>query len=427
MALDLSAILSDRLGPGTKGLPLCAGTMTLGDIGNAGWNLLADDLPMPVAVVRRTTVARNALAMQRYLARSGALFAPHGKTTMCPQLFDRQLEAGAWGITVATIAQAALCHAIGVPRVLIANEITGDAEAAMLAALCAARPEWRCYVLVDSARGADCLQRAFAAAPQAPAANLLIEIGFPGGRCGVRSLAEASALAEHVVAQDRLKLCGIEGYEGLVVTGDAQADAAWVRDYLAVLVAAARLIDTKCPRAAGEKMVLSAGGSVYYDLVAGLAREGLAADMVVRSGCYLTQDSGFYARAMADIAAREGDAPRLANALNIWARVLSVPEPGRAILSAGKRDVSHDVDLPVPELVFRAGAHRTPQPIMGWTIAKLSDQHAFAEAAPDATALRVGDLVALGISHPCTTFDKWHVLLEVDDDYRVVGGLKTFF
>ncbi len=114
--------------------------------------------------------------------------------------------------------------------------------------------------------------------------------------------------------------------------------------------------------------------------------------------------------------------------MEVRARVLSHPESSRAILGAGKRDLSHDIDLPVPVKTFRPGTDTAPQPIHGWRIAQLSDQHAFALADPDgATPLAIGDMVALGISHPCTTFDRWPLMYEVDDDYAVIGGLRTFF
>jgi D-serine dehydratase len=93
----------------------------------------------------------------------------------------------------------------------------------------------------------------------------------------------------------------------------------------------------------------------------------------------------------------------------------------------GKRDVSYDVDMPRPIAWYRAGVHERPLVAPAeWRITKLNDQHAYVEL-PAQADLRVGDLVGCGISHPCTTFDKWSLLIEVDDAYDVVGGLRTFF
>ena len=91
----------------------------------------------------------------------------------------------------------------------------------------------------------------------------------------------------------------------------------------------------------------------------------------------------------------------------------------------GKRDVAHDLTLPFPRLVFRPGVDRTPRPLPdGVAVTALNDQHAFMTAP---ATLAVGDMIGCAISHPCTTFDKWRFLPVVDDDYRVVDAVTTFF
>jgi len=35
--------------------------------------------------------------------------------------------------------------------------------------------------------------------------------------------------------------------------------------------------------------------------------------------------------------------------------------------------------------------------------------------------------VCLGISHPCTAFDKWQLIPVVDEEYRIVDVVRTFF
>jgi D-serine dehydratase len=149
---------------------------------------------------------------------------------------------------------------------------------------------------------------------------------------------------------------------------------------------------------------------------------------VLRSGCYVTHDSGFYRELLSrmDDRAAVGQPPRLRPALEVWARVISRPQPDLAIVMMGKRDVSFDIHLPHATRWFREGAHTAPQAIDGVVTAKLADQHGFLTLVPDAD-LAVGDLLGFEISHPCTTFDKWSVLLEVDESYAVLGGLKTFF
>ena len=428
MPLDLAPLLRAPLPPGTKGLPLTQPGFAAADIAAQDWRLFTD-LPMPVAVIKRSAADGNIRAMQRYLAAAGARIAPHGKTTMCPQLFERQLDEGAWGITVANVTQAALCRQIGVPRILIANELGGAAEAAMLAEFCAGAGAPEIYSLVDSAATVDLLDDAFARAGGAPA-RVLLEMGMAGGRTGVRSIADGVAVARLVAARDHVTLAGAEAYEGLIVTGDSAADARAVRAFLADFVALTERLRAEGLFADAGDVLITAGGSAYYDLVALLLAAGRDAvsTVVLRSGCYVTHDVGFYAGHGDAIAERAllGPPPAFTNALEVWTRVQSVPEPGLAILSAGKRDLSYDIDLPRPLACHTADGLGA---IAGWAVEKLSDQHAFfrATAPGTATPLAVGDLVALGISHPCTTFDKWSLLLEVDDDYRVIGGLRTFF
>lgn len=428
MTLALVPLLNAPLAAGTKGLPLVKPGFAAADIGAQNWRLFTD-LPMPVAVIKASAVNGNIRAMQRYLAAAGAHIAPHGKTTMCPQLFERQLDEGAWGITVATVSQAALCRQVGVPRILIANELGGAVEAAMLAELCAGADAPEIYVLVDSPAAVRLLDRAFARLDGSPA-RLLLEMGMEGGRTGVRSIEDGVAVGRLAASLDHVVLAGVEAYEGLIVTGDSEADARAVRAYLTDFLALTDRLREENLFADPGNVLITAGGSAYYDLVALLLAAGHdeASTVVLRSGCYVTHDVGFYA-GHGDAAARRallGPPPAFANALEVWTRVQSVPEPGLAILSAGKRDLSHDIDLPRPLLCHTANG---VGPITGWAVEKLSDQHAFFRAATPETAtpLAVGDLVALGISHPCTTFDKWPLILEVDDDYRVVGGLRTFF
>ncbi|RSY79369.1 hypothetical protein DAH66_17550 [Sphingomonas koreensis] len=432
MALDLAFALDVALPPGTKGLPAVPPGFTLADIAGAGWNVLAGDLPMPVAILKRSALDANIAAMQAYAARHGASLAPHGKTSMSPQLFARQLDAGAWGITVATAAHAALCDRAGAQRILIANQLAGEAEVALVATLAARSPDRAFHVLVDSAEGAALLQQGFERAGGGARIRVLIELGHAGGRTGVRSVEQGVALARTVVGLDRLTLVGIEGYEGLMVGDDPAADAQRVDAYLEQLVALLAAVRGE-GLFAGDRILLTAGGSAYYDLVArrfGALDDG-AVDLLLRSGCYVTHDTGFYARHRANAQSRAalGPPPRLVNALEVWTRVQSMPEPGLAILTAGKRDLSYDIELPRPIAFLAAGAVHAPQPIEGWQISALSDQHAFLvrDSGGEATPLQIGDLIGLGISHPCTTFDKWQVLFEVSDDYAVIGGLKTFF
>ena len=427
--MRLSDIANVRLAPGTKGLPLDGSMERLGDLAGRGLNLLRGDLPMPVAVLKRSALDNNLEVMQAYIERVGVKLAPHAKTTMCPQLFARQLSHGCWGLSVATMTQFKVCHDLGVERLILANQLVGRSEIAGLARLWATTPEREYYVLVDSSQGAKAIADTFSHFSGAPPARLLIEMGMPNGRCGVRTLEEGLALARFIQSLPHVELHGVEGYEGLIVSDHAAHDAAAVSDYLGNLLRLYELLLAESLFADPDQIIVSAGGSAYFDLVAHVLSGGSKALVpIVRSGCYLTHDSGFYRRLLRHMEDRsvEGPAPRLIPALEVWSRVISRPQPDQAIVMLGKRDVSYDIDLPAARWFFREGSHDARRAIDGLVVNKLNDQHAYL-TVPAGADLAIGDLLGFEISHPCTTFDKWSLLLEVDDDYTVVGGLKTFF
>jgi D-serine dehydratase len=419
--LNLDSILDSCLAPGTKGLPPSGEGLAIRDVAGRRWNLLDGTVPMPTAVLRATALANNLTTFQSYIDRAGVKLAPHGKTSMCPQLFDRQLRAGAWGMTVATYAQARTALGVGVKRLLIANELAGETEIRTLAAIDTAQ----ILSLVDSIAGVERMEAILERAAIKAPFKVLVELGIAGGRTGARGAETALAVARRVAQSPRLNLAGVEGYEGLIVTGDAAADATRVDTFLDDLLT----LFTTC-RSEGlftGEPILSAGGSAYFDLVArGLKTDGVTT--IVRSGCYLTHDTGFYKKLLDHAGERAvlGDAPALKPALEVWAQVVSRPEPGLVLVNAGRRDLSDDAGLPKVESWTRPGPDAVPQPVADWTFTRMNDQHGYVRV-PETATVAVGDYVALGISHPCTTFDRWPLLLEVDDAYRVVAALKTFF
>ncbi len=419
--LDLDPILDSRLTAGTKGLPPSGEGLAVRDVAVKGWNLLDGTVPMPAAVLRASALAGNLTAFQDYIDRAGVRLAPHGKTSMCPQLFDRQLRAGAWGMTVATYAQAKTALRVGVKRLLVANELVGETEIRDLATHEGALV----LSLVDSTAGVERMEAILEKAGISKPFNVLVELGISGGRTGARGAEAALAVARRVAQSPRLALAGVEGYEGLIVTGDAAADAMRVDTFLGDLLRVFATCRAETLFAADP--ILSAGGSAYFDLVArGLKTDGVTT--ILRSGCYLTHDTGFYKKLLDHVGERGvlGAAPALKPALEVWAQVVSRPEPGLVLVNAGRRDLSDDAGLPRVESWTRPGPKAVPQAVADWTFVRMNDQHGYVRVPEDA-AIAIGDYVALGISHPCTTFDRWPLLLEVDDTYRVVAALKTFF
>src|SRR5690625_84364 len=148
------------------------------------------------------------------------------------------------------------------------------------------------------------------------------------------------------------------------------------------------------------------------------------ATVILRSGCYLAHDHGLY-HVHSPLDGTDVAEP-LRPALTVWSTVLSRPEPELALLDVGRRDASFDQGLPVPlARVPAAGYNPTTEPLTDATITALNDQHAFV-SLPPAAQLQVGDRVQLGISHPCTTFDKWRVI-PVVRGATVTDVVHTYF
>lgn len=410
-----------------KGLPPLLPPTPLAEIGALGFCLLDDTLPAVVAVLRLDALAHNRAWMRRFLELTGALLAPHAKTTMSPELFALQAEDGAWGLSVATVHQAAVARRAGTRRMVLANELVTGPELAWLVRTLHDDPAAEVIPLVDSLATVERL--AVAAGGLGRPVPVLVEVGWLGGRAGCRTLSEALAVARAVAAAPALALRGVEAYEGLVPGPTPDAREARVRGFLDLVCDVAAACDAEGLFAQGERPILTAGGSTFLDLVAG--RFAPLADRfqpLLRSGCYLTGDHGIYAAAMARLHERVPSLVPLGGlhpALEVWATVVSRPEPGRVILAAGKRDIGIDAGLPVPLRSARPGAG-PPAPLDGARIVEVNDQHAHL-VVPEESGLHVGDRVALGITHPCTTFDRWSVLLCVDPAWRVVGAVRTYF
>ncbi|MFI6324442.1 alanine racemase [Nonomuraea sp. NPDC050556] len=339
----------------------------------------------PFAVVRRAAVEANIAALAGFCARRGVLLAPHGKTTMAPALFEMQMDAGAWGITAATPSQVRAYRSFGVERILLANQLVDRRFAEWIAGepctfLC----------LVDSRAGIDLLAGL--------GISVLIDVGYTGGRTGVRSVAEAMDLASY--AEGRVQVAGISGYEGALSSGDD------VIAYLKTLREAVAALQS------GQPLIVSAGGSIWFDLVADHLGGDPTIHLILRSGAYIAHDVGYYRRLTPfHRLTNEGV---LHSALEIWAPILSTPEPGVAFALLGKREAPYDLDLP------------TVLSHTGVQVTQLNDHHAQL-AVPAEVSLRPGDLLRFGVSHPCTAFDKWRTLLLTDDNDTVVDLLRTYF
>lgn len=428
--VGLTAEREERIDHRFKGLaPELFGT-TLGDLAAARPSLFGGAFMPPIMVLRSDALRRDVEVMARYAQDAGVEHAPHGKTTLAPRIFEMQLEAGAWGLSMGTASQVVLCRAFGVQHVLLANELVDPAAIAWVLGELEDDPGFELLCYLDSLAGvrlfADAAANRSGAIP--PGLGLLVEMGPLGGRTGCRTVDEALEVGRAAVAAG-LSVVGIAGYEGGIgneisdtVFSRVRAFLGLMRDALEALLAEELVRDAARP-------ILSAGGSVFFDeVVAAFAaplRNGVAPRTIIRPGAYVTHDDGHYQHLSPLTRPGSETGTALAPALEAWGQVVSVPEASLAIANIGRRDVSFDLGMPVPTRLRRPGTGEW-QDVTELTVTGLNDQHAFIRV-PAGVDVRVGDWIAFGISHPCTAFDKWHLLPIVDAEYRVIDVARTYF
>jgi len=411
-----------------KGFPVLETPLDASEVAQQGWNLFDGRFLLPSMILHRSALDHNIALIADYCATKGVSLAPHGKTTMAPDIFALQLAAGAWAMTLATPWQARVAATVGVPRILIGNEVTDPAGIDWLGStLDDEGPEVFCWV--DSVAGVELLEaRLRGHGRRLP---VLLEVGQRGGRGGVRTLDEALTVAGTVAAAGSLRLAGVTCFEGFVegATQPERDDAVRVLMDFGRQVAVA--VEPVIVADGGSEILLSAGGSQYLDIVVDALVAPLDTRLpvhgVLRSGGTASHDQGGMDLVSPFGSVRAAGGPQLRPALEVWAPVVSMPEPGRAIVGAGRRDLPHDGALPIVLAVRdAAGALRRLNDDGSILTARLNDQHAWLDLDTDAS-LAIGDLVAFGVRHACTAFDRWRFIPVVDEAYNVIDVYETVF
>ncbi|WP_435282233.1 amino acid deaminase [Streptomyces koelreuteriae] len=419
-AESLARLAAERVDHRFKGLPPDADGLTVGELAAERRNLFTGGFATPVLALSAERLEHNLRLMETYATRHGLAFAPHGKTSMAPQLFQRQIEHGAWGITLAVPHQARVARAFGTRRIFLANELVDAAALRWVSAELDADPDFRFVCYVDSVRGVELMDAALSGAGRP--VDVVVELAAgEGARTGVRTEAECAAVADAVARTRTLRLVGVAGYEGEVPKADQERVTAWLRR----LVALAAGFDEAGRFEGLDEIVVSAGGSAWFDAVAEVFAEipelSRPVCKLLRSGAYVSHDDGHYRKLTPFNRVPEEGA--LEPAFRLWTQVVSRPSAEQAFVNAGKRDAAYDLDLPFAQVIRRDGTER---PATGVSVTGLSDQHAWLSTTPEAD-LEVGDWVGLGLSHPCTSFDKWQLIPVVAADGTVVDYVRTFF
>ncbi|MBD1582908.1 alanine racemase [Pseudoalteromonas sp. S16_S37] len=391
-----------------------------------GWDILAEQVSLPVAVLRQGALQQNANWMAEFAKQNQVLLAPHGKTSMSPELFKYQLNAGAWAITVATVPQLMCAVEAGVERVILANQLVGRYHLEVVARLLKTT-SLQLFCFVESIDNAKVLGDFFD--QQALKLNVLLEVGVIGGRCGVRTFDELTQLFKTCQAYSSLQVMGLGFYEGVIGGERAEQD---VEHFVKGLITQADLLHQQGMFACSEPLITGAG-SAWYDVVTKVMKQSARSDefkFVIRPGCYLIHDTGIYQDAQQAILARSevacDIAGELVSSLFIWAYVTSLPEPGLAIVGMGKRDVAFDAGLPKPEFHYDIRNKRLQSLNGDFYIEKIMDQHAMLRLSPN-HLLSVGDMICFSTSHPCLTFDKWKQIGIVERDWVITKTIMTHF
>lgn len=405
-----------------KGLPDRARGRTIAEFLATGPRL--DEFWTPLIALDDAAMTANIATMASWCAERGFDIMPHGKTTMAPALWQRQLDAGAAGITLATMGQVRTGRDLGLTSIMLANAAVDPRSLGWLAGELA-DPGFRFVSWADSVATVEAMEAGLSAAGAPRAVDVCFELGAAGGRTGARSAAEAVAVAERIAASPVLRLAGVSGYEGSLGHDRSPASLAAVTAYLEAQL---ELHSALAPLYDDGELLVTAGGSAYFDIVArvweGAARDGRTR-FTLRSGAYITHDDGFY-RGISpfDEGAEAPGSPRFVNAMHGFARVVSTPESGLALVDGGKRDFPYDEGLPIPR-AWRTGSSEAWRPLPA-TVSAMNDQHSYVRSEQP---LPIGAVVRLGLSHPCTAFDKWRVLpvVESADSDLVVDLVRTWF
>jgi D-serine deaminase-like pyridoxal phosphate-dependent protein len=327
-----------------------------------------DGLTTPALILDGAALKQNIAAMAARMNGPTRL-RPHAKSHKCAQIAHLQLEAGAIGMTTATVWEAAALVHAGVGDVLIANEVVGEEKIRCLAETAKSA---RLTVAVDDAGNAASL--AAAAARVGSEIGVLVDVDVGMNRCGVRSREAALRLAEQVARLPGLRLRGVMGYEGHCVLETDRS----VRGRKAQVAMEDLLSIADALTAAGHPMeVVSAGGTATYDLTGMNPRV-----TEIQAGSYALMD-----------ATRLGYVSGFSPALTVLATVVS-RQGTTLVLDAGKKTVG--VDLTLPPIVGFPPEQAAPR--------RASEEHLLYDVSEDCP-LDVGDRVEVVPGYAPTTIN----------------------
>lgn len=336
--------------------------------------LRRDELITPALVLDIDAAQRNIDHMAAELTRMGAAaIRPHFKTHKSPDLARRQVQAGAGGLSMATVWEAAVLAAAGLDDLFVVNTVSHPAKLRLLAEL--AR-DHRILVAVDEAENA--AAHSAAAVEAGSELGIMVEVDTGMDRCGADTAEDALAVARHVTDLPGLRFEGITGYEGhCTMTPDHDLRHERQREAMTFFTGVADQLEAAgipCP-------IRSAGGIATWQWTA--AFPGMTE---IQAGTYVVMDN-FHGKMV----------PGFEHSLTIQASVIS-RQSGKVIVDAGNKSVAAPADVTIvghDHQVFR-----------------FDEEHGIF-TAPEGSPLRVGDSVALVPGYSPSTvnwYDAYHVI-----------------
>ena len=357
--MNLTEIQNTLLDARIKGIPGSVEPFPLKEIKNKNWNILNEDMPMPIMVLKQDQLNHNLKTFAEYLKNNNLYISPHGKTTMSPQLFSTQLDHGAWGITAGAINQIQVMYQYGVKRILLANQLLGKSHLETISNYINNDKDFSFYCFVDSVDQFNNIRKNLNDTKLINPINLLPEIGAQNGRTGIRSKKAFLELVDEITKDksNNFSFAGISSYEGIAAVAMKGSQA--VHDFCSFIEDIILSIPSNHFSKINE-LIITSGGSTHFDIVGERFSKlelSVPIKILLRSGCYITHDHGPYLEALKTAQEdknRQWD-QSLKPALEIWSYVQSIPETNLAFLTMGKRDAPYDAGLPKPLKRFRPG------------------------------------------------------------------------
>ena len=373
--------------------------------------MLIDDLPTPALLVDTTRLTANIDRMQTKANAQNVNLRPHAKTHKSPDVATLQREAGAVGLTVATLDEAEQFADAGFTDLTIAYPMVGDLAHRRIRAL---RERASVRFCVDTEAGITQAANAYSADDPV---EVLLEIDTGHGRCGVTPDGDALIpRARQIIGAETLRLAGVLTHAGQSYAGPDASETpeealrrASHQETHRILEAATRIYNEASPHVAKDDFTVSIGSTPSMRYLENTEREGLRITEI-RPGNYVFYDAMQHTL---------GACPLDHCALTVYTQVVSrhrLPNgTERVFVDAGKKVMTTDTGAQTSGFgipLYNAAFMREHPHVQ---ITNLSEEHGWMQV-PGGATMGVGDRLRIVPNHACVTVATQPVLYAVDRD-----------